>query len=808
MSAPFPHPERRPGQAVRAALIAIALAAGTAGGATALAAGQTPLDAAQRKPYDIPAGPLGQTLSRFALQEGIALSFAPALTDGRQSPGASGSLTAQEAAARLLAGSGLELAPAAGGAYTLRPQPAPSPGVTSLQPIEVAARPESAWGPVQGYVATRSATGSKTDTPLLEIPQSVTVVAREQIEDTASRSLGQALRYSAGVLPQEGDDHTTDAFILRGFQVAGYSSAYRDGMKYMGNIYDGVQEPYGLERVEVLRGAASVLYGEAAPGGIINAVSKQPTLEPLHELRVDGGSYDRRQIATDHGGALDEAGKWSYRLTALARESGTMVDHVPDDRIYIAPALTWRPSSRTSLTLQGTYQHSETAYVYGLPPEGTILPNPNGRIPTRRFIGEPGYDKADVTFRDIGYRFEHAFNDTLKVRQNLRYFSARNDMPSAWAAGFVPGSDMREIMRGAQDRVDESSNFVVDTQVQADLRHGAFAHTVLAGVDYSDRNHRTERYNRTLAPLDLYSPQYGGALGPAEPALNSSDTDTRRMGVYLQDQAKIAGKWVVLLGGRYDWARDTSRALFMDMQDTERSEAFTVRAGLVYLADNGLAPFVSFSQSFEPTSGTARDGSRFEPTEGEQYELGLRYQPPGSNMLLSASVYQLTQTNVLTPDPVDPAFYQVQTGEVRSRGVELEAQLPVGRDLRLVAAYAYTDAVTTRSNNPDEVDQQRGGVPRHMASLWADYRLTALGLPQARLGAGVRYVGDSTGLFAAGYEVPSYTVVDAMASYETGPWTFTLNANNLADRKYVASYTYGAFYGQRRTVTASLSYRW
>ncbi len=758
------------------------------------------------RPADIAPGPLGPALTRYAAASGVLLSFDPALVQGRTTGGLRGTHTPRAGLERLLAGSGLALRAARDGGYTI--EPAAAPGVSTLTPLTITGvNQESAWGPVNGRVARRAATGTKTDTPLIETPQSITVVGREFIEDSHAQKIGEVLRYTAGVITQEGVDRTTDAFIVRGFQLVGYGSTYRDGMKYMGNVYDGTQEPYGLERVEVLRGASSVLYGQSSPGGIINAVSKLPTDEPLHEIRAELGNFDRRQIATDHGGRLDEAGKWTYRLTALARDSDTMVQHVPDDRVFLAPSLRWRPSAATSLTLLGTYQRSKTAYIYGLPMVGTLQDNPNGRIPTRRFLGEPGEDSATMTFKDIGYRLEHSFNDTLTLRQNLRYFEARNDMPSASTGAWL-GADQRLIARGFQDRVDESSNFVVDTQLQARLRQGELAHTVLLGVDYSDRSHRSERYNRTLAPLDVYAPVYGATPGPRVAALNSSDNDSRRMGVYLQDQMKWRDKWVLLLGGRYDWARNTTRALFLPREATERDEAFTGRAGLVYLADNGLAPFVSYSQSFEPQSGTDRQGASFDPTEGEQYEIGIRYQPANSQMLLSAALFQLTQSKVLTPDPVAPTMFQVQTGEIRSRGLELEASVPVADDLRLMAAYAYTDARITRSNNPAEVDTRRGATPRHQASLWADYRFTRLGLPQLRAGAGVRYVGTTKGLFNTNARVPAYTIADAMMSYEAGRWTYTLNVNNIADKDYVASYTYGAFYGQRRTVVAGATYRW
>lgn len=772
--------------------------------AASLAAVITPAQA-QTQAVAIEAGPLSAALSAYAANAGVLLSFDSTLTQGLSTSGLHGSYSFEEGLNRLLAGSGLIAQRRADGSYTLRPD---SNTVSTLSPVTVQASTESAWGPVSGYVAKRSATGTKTDTPLTETPQSISVIPRDQLDDTASSSLGEALRYSPSVLTQEGNDRSTDGFVMRGFQLQGYGGVYRDGMKYMGNIYDGSQEPYGIERVEVLRGASSVLYGQATPGGLINVVSKLPTEEPLHELRMSYGSHDRRELATDHGGKLSEDGVWTYRLTAMARESGTQVQYIDDDRVYIAPSVRWQPSAATSLTVLSTFQRTRTAYVYGMPVQGTLESTIEGKIPTRRFVGEPGYDGSDVRSWDLGYRFEHAFNDAVSVRQNLRYFSAQNNLKSTSLEGLLPGSNDTIAMRGQQDRVDNSDNFVVDNQMQVKLQTGAVAHTFLLGLDYAHRRHRTERYNRDAAPLNLYHPVYGQPVGPTTPALNSSTSSGDRFGIYLQDQLKIADKWVLLLGGRYDWSSERDRAIFFDAADKTKAEAFTGRAGLVYLADNGLAPYISFSQSFEPVSGTNRSGDAFKPTRGEQYEAGLRYQPHGSDMMISAAVYQLTQSNVLTPDPVAPTDYQAQTGEVRSRGFELEVRSPVGDNGRVIASYAYTDAKTMRSNNPADVGVRRGMTPRNMVSMWGDYRLSDLGLPKMRIGAGVRYIGSTLGLFNSAVSVHSYTIVDAMVSYDQGPWRFSLNANNLTDRIYVAAYSYGAFYGPRRNVMGSVAYRW
>lgn len=762
--------------------------------------------------YNLPAAPLATTLNKISRDAGLTLTVDSGVIGNRQASPVHGQFSPEQALHAALAGSGLELMKTDAGTYTLRKSPAATPGEASLTPVTVTADAlqENAWGPVKGYIAKRSATATKTDTPIIETPQSITVIGAEEIETLKSQSLQDALGYVAGVNRAEGQDRTTDAFFLRGFKT-GNSSVFRDGSQYVVNYYNGQQEPYGLERIELLKGAASVLYGAAAPGGLINTVSKRPTTEALHELNVELGSFKRRQVSGDFAGALDQTGDWSYRFTFLKRDSDTAIDHVPDDRTYIAPALKWQPDANTSLTLLAEYQKDHTVYLDGLPAEGTVLANSNGRISRTVFTGEPGYDKFKLERYSVGYLFEHAFNEQWKLRHSLRYYHAQNEYNYTWGWGL--SSDQRSTAwRGAQDRWDRSSAVVTDSSLQYLATHGLFQHTALIGIDYALPKHESERYNRDVANLDYYSPVYGSALGTATPAAFSWKSEMQRLGIYAQDQMKIADKWVVLLGGRQDYVRYDERSFFTGEKtiDNEKSQAFTGRAGLVYLADNGLAPFLSYSESFEPTDGKDRQGSRFKPTTGKQYEAGVRYQPKGSDTLISAAVYQLTRDNVTVADPLD-SNYSIQAGQVRSRGFELEARTRVGRHGNLIAAYAYTDGRTLKASplQPEQEGQRSYSTPYNQISLWGDYSLGAIGLPGIKIGAGARYLDKTLGQ-AQGTTVTlsSFTLIDAMLSYKTGPWRFALNATNLTDKTYIASCTYGCFYGEPRKVIASVNYRW
>ncbi|MYM27721.1 TonB-dependent siderophore receptor [Duganella sp. CY15W] len=683
-----------------------------------------------------------------------------------------------------------------------------APSSAILPQVLVTAEQEKATGAVMGYAASRSATATKTDTAIAETPQSITVIGAEQIETLKAQNLTDAIAYAIGGARAPYVERIGDEVMLRGFMIP---TSFRDGTRYQSNRFDGQQEPYGLERVEVLKGASSILYGAAEPGGVVNTVSKRPTTEALREINVELGSFKRKQVAADFAGALSQDGTWSYRLTGLKRDSDTAIDFIPDNRAYIAPALTWQPSASTSLTLLSEYQRDRTAYSGdGLPAAGTVAPNVNGPIPRRRFTGEPGYDHYHIDRFSLGYLFEHAFNDQLKLHHSLRRYNMRQD----WAAISVPfnlSEDQRSVEeRYGEDRKEHSSGITSDTSLQYDWQSAGIAHKSLIGIDYAEQKWATLRYDRAVGPLDLYTPVYGGPIGEPQQS-TATRTTTRQLGLYFQDQMKIASKWVLLLGGRQDKVRQKQCNYFDQSQctvDNERSSAFTSRVGAVYLAGNGLAPFASFSQSFAPLAGIDRSGSRFKPTRGEQYEAGIRYQPRGSALMLSAATYQLTQTNVLTDDPADPR-YQMQQGEVRSRGVELEAKGRIGRNAQIIAAYTYTDVRTTKAGPlyPEQAGLRVSGIPYNQLSVWGDASLAAFGLPQIKLGAGARYVGETSSQWHD-YRGGDYTVFDAMASYTAGPWRFALNLSNVSDKTFITACPYRCFYGEPRKAIASAVYRW
>ncbi|WP_256202996.1 TonB-dependent siderophore receptor [Pseudomonas sp. URMO17WK12:I4] len=707
-----------------------------------------------------------------------------------------------------------------GSGHLLAAQPDPTNTAEAMEIDAINVTGQSVEQPtehVAGYVAKRNMSATKTDTPITETPQSLSVVTSDEIRARQSETLGQALSYTPGLTSSStAFNRTADRFRIRGFGVeSGTGGSLRDGLRLQNNSYDGIQEPYGLERVEVVRGAASVLYGQLSPGGMINGVSKRPTDTPFHELNLQVGSHDRKQLSADFSGPLADSETLSYRLTLLSRNSDTQQDHINDDKLYIAPALTWRPNEDTSLTLLSFYQKSDTRFSASLPYQLTKGMGDGGfKIGRHDFIGEPDYDDMNGEMSALGYEFQHHFNENFTLNHKLRYYETDVkynyiQLPfaeNARAAAIAKASATGILDRQYSDRRERARTWASDTNVESKWQLGSTEHTVLVGFDGYDTSYDSHNFRGNAPSLDLTRYNYGQPVVVSRALDRGSQLDTLQKGVYLQDQIKFDDKWILVLGGRHDWADQQQTAHRNGAKASQDDEATTYRAGLVYLADNGLAPYISYSESFFPVSVASATGQTFDPTEGKQYEVGVRYQPKDSNILLSAAVYELTQTNVLKQDSATNQYRQI--GEARSRGLELEAKADVTSALSLIASYAYTDARTTKSAIAAEVGQRTDETPYHQAALWTSYDFVNWGIPRLTVGAGARYMG-TTQATKIDSATPAYTLFDAMARYQIDDnWAVTVNASNLTNKHYVLCGDSTCQYGDERTLLTSLNFNW
>jgi len=668
-----------------------------------------------------------------------------------------------------------------------------------------------------GYVAKDGTTATKTDAPLLETPQSVSVVTREQLDDQGAEGLSSAIRYIAGVAAEtQGFQPSRDWSIsIRGFDATTY------GLYHNGLFWDSYAQTdaYQLDHIEILKGPSSVLYGLNAPGGLINMVTKHPNIEPLHELEADYGSYSRKQLKADLGGPVDGSGHWYYRLTTLYRDSNTQIDHLPDDRILLAPSLLWKPDDRSSLTLLADYQKDNGSWIQFMPASGTLLANPNGRISTSLDEGQPGSDHMHRRQFSLGYELQHSFSEVWTLRQNFRAahnntdlrFTYYSDGDQSDAAGFVIGSGEREIQRSLFGYLPRDTSLTLDTQLRGHWNSGWLEQTVLVGVDAL--RYYTDIYSSCCAsssPLDVFNPVYGadGVPGP----FNHNASTQEQVGFYAQDQLKLDRHWIALLGGRQDFVRNVSDSYSGTPEDREYDHKFSGRAGLLYLSDNGLAPYLSYSQSFVPTAGINQfTGERLKPTTGTQYEAGVKYEPVGGRLSATLSAFNITQSNIASSDPNNP-LNTLQIGEERSRGVELEVRGRVTNSLQLIGSYSYNPVKITGTTIPGQLGTHPPQVPTRLASLWADYTIHNLGPGDLGAGFGVRRTGGSFGdqLDTPAMAVPGYTLLDGLLHYDIAHWRLALNGSNLTDKTYVAACNGydNCYYGYRRSIIGSVRYAW
>lgn len=683
----------------------------------------------------------------------------------------------------------------------------------ALAPVTVSAgaEQESPTAPVTGFVAKRALSATKTDTPLIETPQAISVITRDQMEAQGVQTLRQVTAYTAGAVSNYFDSRQ-DTFKARGGDV----TQYLDGMvRFIGYWNDTRPDPYTLERVEFLRGPSSVLYGQGSVGGVLNLTSKRPQAETQREVQVQLGSNARKQLAADMTGKLTQDGEWLYRLVAVGRDSDTQVDHVRDDRLVIAPTVTWKPSAATSLTLQLTHQKDKSGSLIGFFPwQGTQLPNRYGQIPTNTFISEPGWDRYNSESTSWGYLFSHQIDSAWTVRQNLRRSVSDVDyrtLYTSFAANAALGrparpvfnADNRTVLRDASWTLGNARMLLVDTQVEGKLRWGETEHTVLGGLDVQ-RNHWGQQSWRAVAPaIDVYNPVYGNFTAPSASALaRVPSVEQRQLGFYAQDQIKW-GSWTATLGLRHDNAKSDTEGRPAAAAD---DKAWSKRAGVTYQMDGGWAPYAGYSESFQPLGGANAYGTPFKPQRGEQWEAGVKWQPPGQGISAFAAVYQLREKNRKTTDPGNP-LNSLQIGEVKVKGFETEVQASLARNWDFTVGYAFTDAKISRSNTGDQ-GQPVASTPRHTASAWLSHRFASEGRGGWTVGAGVRYTGSQWSGTSA-ISTPAATLADAMVAYDAGDWRVAFNVVNLADKVHITQCLArgDCFYGQARTYTLTSTYR-
>jgi len=648
--------------------------------------------------------------------------------------------------------------------------------------------------PTEGYVAKDAAAGTKTATPVLETQRSVSVVTRDEIDDRGAQTLGQALSTTAGVIGEPfGADPRFDSPVLRGFDMR--QAQYLNGLRLMRSSGAPSYDIYGLERVEVLKGPASSLYGSGTPAGVINMVQKHAQFKDAYEagtgVSIDGDA----EVFIDANKALSDT--FAARLTGKLSQTEEDIDELTNKRGYLGLATRWSPTDATTVDFLASYQKDAPITPAGIPFDLTGQGNDDSLRDL--YIGDPAIDESDRRMINIGYELHHEFDNGWALDQSARFQKFDWDYTGFYVSGFTAPST---VNRGVIFQDEDTWTANLDTRFSGEVDTGAIDHKLLFGLDLRKYGDNTTTEFASASDLDITSPTSATVAAPFY--TKTDDLTLEQVGIYAQDELSF-DKWRATLGIRHDWTdqQGTSGTTVIDQQDS----ATTGNVGLSYLFDSGLAPYVSYATSFDPVIGTDIDTNTLKPTTGEQWEVGLKYQPTSFDGLFSIALYDLTQDNVSVTVTEGGVSGIRQIGQVKSRGIEIEGAAEIAMGWSVKAAYSYNDAEQVGTND----GKMPANMPRHSGSVWLAYDFAEdTALAGLSVAGGIRYIGERFGDNANTYELDPVALVDLAAKYKvTDKATLAVNLNNLTDETYVANCgSFGCYYGAGRSVMGTLTVRW
>ncbi len=652
--------------------------------------------------------------------------------------------------------------------------------------------------------ASRAVTATKTDTPLIQIPQSISIVTSQQIKDQGALTMQSALQYTAGVT-NEGDDTRGDFNVIRGFSAVNYL----DGLKReFGFVYLPRNEVYTLDRADVLLGPAAVLYGAGSSGGLVNMESKRPQFQFGGEVTASYGTFDRKQAQFDVTGPLSDT--IAVRLVALVRDADTLVHYIADNRKLVEPSITWKPDDKTNVTLLGLWQRDYTGSSAYNPLAATLYASKADRMSRRTDLGEPDFDNGPKNDKSLTLLAEHQFSNALKFHSASRVegdHTTYGQIYGVYSAGTSITDPFVADLGDGQSYVPRSlfafkahyRSLDSDNNLALSFKTGPFTHKVLAGVQYSYFRQMSQQAFDYLGatPINIYDPVYSsGTVADYGPLTRQVLIDT---GIYGQDQIRFEDRASLVVGVRRDHLKSENTD-----QPTAIDNATTFRAGLTVDVAKGLSPYVSYSESFQPVSGLSQFGSTYKPLYGKSYEGGIKWQPVQGAMI-RLTYYDITERNHLVPDPAQP-LNSIQAGEVKSKGFEFQGNWNVARNFTLSAAYTHNSSKVTGE------DRQEDNTPKDAASIFGTKTIPLREDVTLRVGGGVRYVGrqisGDTMETSLRVKTPHYTLVDALIALDVRKWTLQVNAINLLNKYYYAACdTYGSCEnGDPQTFNVALTY--
>lgn len=807
---------------------------------------------AQTVSVNIPAGELNHALLTLSQTAHLQIFYDMAKVKGLHANAVSGTMTTDQALSRILAGSGYSFS-RTGNKISLVPA---SANIT-LGPVRVGGTVthQDPTGPGVGYVAENTMTATKTDTPLMEIPNSIYVITKQQMVDQQPQNIGEALRYAPGIKAEAfGGVGSGAAFNQsggiqqRGFTTTQFVDGLRSGSQAAG-------ETAFVDRVEVMNGPASVMYGQVTPGGMIGMSLKKPTDTPLHQVSLGFGSWGRYEATFDTSDKITKSGNVRCRIAGIGVTQGTQTDHVDYHRVGVLPSITWDIDAKTSLTFLGSYMYTPgtgTSYAVQYPIQGTLITDGFKRIPRNNFIGFTNWNEDSVKDAMFEYQFKHEFNKYINFSQTFRWEKSDVHLKEALNDGSVSSTDFANQYYYTDAHHTVTENKSMDARFTGKFKTGPLHHTWIVGSDFRsfDNNFISQTEPRDTV-INVYNPRASSytpcynisSYSGCKNTLSHQWYNYFQEGVYFQDQIKWRGLSIIA-GGRQDWVNTTTNGNTRKNNNTSNTEtltgsthktqpqsAFTWRAGLVYQFNFGLAPYFSYSTSFVPQSSTDYQGKPFAPLTGNQYEAGLKYKVPNKDILVTASAFHILENHYSIMD-MEHTGYSNDAGTVKSQGFEVSVNANVTKNLRLIASYSFTDARFANNNrtakriNPatgatygnaiSEKGMSVPYIPRNMASIFANYTIPSCVVKGISINGGIRYTGSSYADYVESFKSPDYLLFDIGANYDFGAATSVLKGlkaqlavSNLTNKYYIPSCdSYDCYVGQGRRLYGNLTYNW
>ncbi|MEH2112687.1 TonB-dependent siderophore receptor [Nostoc sp.] len=663
--------------------------------------------------------------------------------------------------------------------------PQEQPTAPPDQPIELVVTGEQ-----DGYNVRNATTATKTDTPLRDIPQSIQVIPNQVIRDQNVNRLQDAVRNNAPGVSQFSNQ--SQAFVIRGFrQDFNLRNGFRSGSTATKDV-----DLADVDHIEVLRGPASVLLGQLQPGGVINTVTKQPLSEPYYSVKFTGGQFSFYRPELDLSGPLTNDGSLKYRLNLAYQNNGSFRDFVSEDRFFVAPVLQWNIGKNTTLTVDFSYTYNNPTLDYGV----VALSDGSLVLPINRALFYPSLDQVTVEQYQASYRLEHKFSDNWQLRNGFSFYSAKQSGGYTYVeADFI---DDRFLDKLYADDLFIDQDYRMQTDLTGKFTTGSIRHQLLIGFELGRSTNYFTSGTASLPTIDIFNPNYN-VTRPDVQIDNYGTTFTDTLGIYIQDQIDITDNLHLLVGGRFDFTKQYDSFGTFSQAD----QAFSPRVGIVYQPIKPISLYASYSQSFNPVIGRSRTNSVFEPERGTQYEVGIKADITNT-VSATLAAFEITKSNVLTSDPVDPINFSIQVGEQRSRGVEFTIGGEILPGWNILAGYAYTDARVTEDNRIP-VGTFLRNVPKNAANLWTTYEIQSGDYKGLGFGLGLVFVGEQQADFPnSNFQIPSYVRTDAALFYRRDNWRLGINVNNLFDVEYyeAASRRTIVYPGAPVNVQATISY--